>query len=69
VPGNLELVKPNQKELSALVNRELTQPDDVRTAAQELVRSGKARRVVVSLALRGRWPSMKRRPFRLSHRR
>lgn len=27
-PGNLELVKPNQKELSALVNRELTQPDD-----------------------------------------
>lgn len=41
VPGNLELVKPNQKELSALVNRELTQPDDVRTATQELVRSGK----------------------------
>ncbi len=41
VPGNLELVKPNQKELSALVNRELTQPDDVRTAAQELVRAAK----------------------------
>ena len=53
VPGNLELVKPNQKELSALVNRELTQPDDVRTAAQELVRSGKARRVVVSLGPQG----------------
>ena len=52
-PGNLELVKPNQKELSALVNRELTQPDDVRTAAQELVRSGKARRVVVSLGPQG----------------
>jgi 6-phosphofructokinase 2 len=38
----------------------------VRTAAQELVRSGKARRVVVSLGPQGRWPSMKRRPFRLS---
>jgi 6-phosphofructokinase 2 len=53
VPGNLELVKPNQKELSALVNRELTQPDDVRTAAQELVRSGKARAWWSPLALRG----------------
>ena len=52
-PGNLELVKPNQKELSALVNRELTQPDDVRSAAQELVRTGKARRVVVSLGPQG----------------
>ncbi|MDU4555041.1 MAG: 6-phosphofructokinase II, partial [Enterobacter sp.] len=48
-PGQLELVKPNQKELSALVNRELSQPDDVRTAAEELVRTGKAHRVVVSL--------------------
>ena len=52
-PGQLELVKPNQKELSALVNRELTQPDDVRTAAQELVKSGKALRVVVSLGPQG----------------
>lgn len=51
--GNIELVKPNQKELSALVQRELTQPDDVRKAAQELVRSGKARRVVVSLGAQG----------------
>lgn len=46
--GDIELVKPNLKELSALVNRDLTQPDDVRKAAQELVQSGKARRVVVS---------------------
>ncbi|WP_312133009.1 6-phosphofructokinase II, partial [Leclercia sp.] len=30
--GNIELVKPNQKELSALVNRDLSQPDDVRKA-------------------------------------
>lgn len=52
-PGNLELVKPNQNELSALVNRELSQPDDVRTAAQELVQSGKAHRVVVSLGPQG----------------
>jgi 6-phosphofructokinase (EC 2.7.1.11) len=52
-PGQLELVKPNQKELSALVNRELSQPDDVRTAAQELVRTGKAHRVVVSLGPQG----------------
>lgn len=51
--GQLELVKPNQKELSALVNRDLTQPDDVRSAAEELVRSGKARRVVVSLGPQG----------------
>lgn len=52
-PGHLELVKPNQKELSALVNRELNQPDDVRTAAEELVRTGKAHRVVVSLGPQG----------------
>lgn len=52
-PGQLELVKPNQKELSALVNRELSQPDDVRTAAQELIHSGKALRVVVSLGPQG----------------
>ncbi|MDY3571891.1 6-phosphofructokinase II [Enterobacter hormaechei] len=52
-PGQLELVKPNQKELSALVNRELNQPDDVRTAAEELVRTGKAHRVVVSLVPQG----------------
>lgn len=51
--GNIELVKPNQKELSALVNRDLTQPDDVRKAAQEIVDSGKARRVVVSLGPQG----------------
>jgi 6-phosphofructokinase 2 len=51
--GGIELVKPNQKELSALVNRELTQPDDVRQAAQEIVTSGKARRVVVSLGPQG----------------
>lgn len=47
------MVKPNHKELSALVNRELTQPDDVRKAAQEIVNSGKAKRVVVSLGPQG----------------
>ncbi|URO01021.1 6-phosphofructokinase II [Leclercia adecarboxylata] len=51
--GNIELVKPNHKELSALVNRDLSQPDDVRKAAEELVKSGKARRVVVSLGPQG----------------
>ena len=51
--GNIELVKPNQKELSALVQRDLSQPDDVRQAAEELIRSGKARRVVVSLGPQG----------------
>jgi 6-phosphofructokinase 2 len=51
--GNIELVKPNQKELSALVQRELTQPDDVRAAAQHLVDSGQAKRVVVSLGPQG----------------
>ena len=51
--GNIELVKPNQKELSALVGRELTQPDDVQNAAKEIVRQGKARRVVVSLGPQG----------------
>lgn len=51
--GHIELVKPNQKELSALVGRELTQPDDVRIAAQEIVNSGKALRVVVSLGPQG----------------
>ncbi|ELQ6021898.1 6-phosphofructokinase II [Cronobacter turicensis] len=51
--GDIELVKPNQKELAALVKRDLTAPDDVRQAAQELVRSGKARRVVVSLGPQG----------------
>lgn len=51
--GDIELVKPNQKELSALVNRDLSQPDDVRKAAEEIVKSGKARRVVVSLGPQG----------------
>jgi 6-phosphofructokinase 2 len=51
--GGIELVKPNQKELSALVQRELTLPDDVRKAAEEIVRGGKARRVVVSLGPQG----------------
>ena len=51
--GHIELVKPNQKELSALVQRELVQPDDVRNAAQEIIRSGKAHRVVVSLGAQG----------------
>lgn len=51
--GNIELVKPNQKELSALAGRELTQPDDVRKAAQEIVHAGKALRVVVSLGPQG----------------
>ena len=51
--GDIELVKPNQKELSALVQRDLNQPDDVRNSAQEIVRSGKARRVVVSLGAQG----------------
>lgn len=39
--GNIELVKPNQKELSALVQRDLSQPDDVRLAAQSLIQSVK----------------------------
>ncbi|VUS85642.1 6-phosphofructokinase II [Klebsiella huaxiensis] len=51
--GNIELVKPNQKELSALVQRDLSQPDDVRKAALELISTGKARRVVVSLGPQG----------------
>lgn len=51
--GNIELVKPNQKELSALVQRTLSQPDDVYQAAQALIRAGKARRVVVSLGPQG----------------
>ena len=49
----IELVKPNQKELSALVQRDLSQPDDVRLAAQSLIQSGKVRRVVVSLGPQG----------------
>lgn len=51
--GQLELVKPNQKELGALVGRDLAEPGDVREAAQEIVRSGKALRVVVSLGPQG----------------
>ncbi|MGF6564786.1 6-phosphofructokinase II [Kosakonia cowanii] len=51
--GNIELVKPNQKELSALVGRPLNQPHDVLRAAQEIINSGKARRVVVSLGPQG----------------
>lgn len=51
--GNIELVKPNQKELSALVKRDLSQPDDVRKAALEIVHAGKALRVIVSLGPQG----------------
>jgi len=51
--GGLELVKPNQKELGGLVKRDLDEPDDVRQAAIDLVKSGKVRRVVVSLGPQG----------------
>ncbi|WP_437891685.1 6-phosphofructokinase II [Phytobacter sp. V91] len=51
--GNIELVKPNQKELSALVGSELTQPGDVQKAAQDIVNQGMAHRVVVSLGPQG----------------
>lgn len=51
--GGLELVKPNQKELSGLVKRDLDEPDAVRQAAIDLVKSGKVRRVVVSLGPQG----------------
>ncbi len=67
--GNIELVKPNQKELSALVNRELTQPDDVRKAAQEIVNSGKAKRVVVSWVHKERWVLIVKTVFRWCHHR
>lgn len=67
--GNIELVKPNHKELSALVNRELTQPDDVRKAAQEIVNSGKAKRVVVSWVHKGRWALIVKTAFRWCHHR
>lgn len=67
--GNIELVKPNQKELSALVNRELTQPDDVRKAAQEIVNSGKAKRVVVSRVHKERWVLIVKTVFRWCHHR
>ena len=36
-----------------MVQRDLSQPDDVRQAAEELIHSGKARRVVVSLGPQG----------------
>ncbi len=51
--GNLALVKPNQKELAELVNRELDDPDAVRQAALEIIRQGKTQRVVVSLGPQG----------------
>ncbi|WP_145509056.1 6-phosphofructokinase II [Yersinia alsatica] len=51
--GGLALVKPNQNELSALIGRALIHPDDVRDAAQELVKRGAAKRVVVSLGPQG----------------
>ncbi len=51
--GNLALVKPNQKELAELVNRELNDPDAVRRAATEIIAEGKTDRVVVSLGPQG----------------
>ncbi|WP_410014989.1 6-phosphofructokinase II [Sodalis sp. C49] len=51
--GSLALVKPNQKELAELVNRELNDPDAVRQAALEIIRQGKTQRVVVSLGPQG----------------
>lgn len=53
VSGGLTLVKPNQNELSALVGKPLVHPDDVRNAAHELIKSGGAERVVVSLGPQG----------------
>ncbi|WP_413738987.1 6-phosphofructokinase II [Sodalis sp. RH21] len=51
--GNLALVKPNQKELAELAQRELNDPDAVRQAAMEIIAQGKTERVVVSLGPQG----------------
>lgn len=51
--GGLTLIKPNQNELSTLIGYELKHPDDVLHAAKELVKSGAAERVVVSLGPQG----------------
>ncbi|MCW2337035.1 6-phosphofructokinase 2 [Sphingobium sp. B2D3A] len=47
------LVKPSQGELQQLVGRDLKGPDAIAAAAQEIVRSGRARYVAVTLGHEG----------------
>jgi len=56
LPGNLlqsvDLITPNEKEISLLVGRDLQSDDDFRAAARELIRSGPAT-VIVTLGDKG----------------
>ncbi|BBU83536.1 hypothetical protein EIMP300_49360 [Escherichia coli] len=75
--GNIELVKPNHKELSALVNRELTQPDDVRKAAQEILSANFTGALIAARpnglsfpwVHKGRWALIVKTAFRWCHHR
>lgn len=51
--GGLELLKPNQSELSELTGKSLEKPDDVIVAARSLIQQGAAKRIVVSLGPQG----------------
>ena len=51
--GNLELLKPNQSELSELTGHTLEDPNDVINAARALIQQGAAKRIVVSLGPQG----------------
>lgn len=51
--GGLELLKPNQSELSELTGQSLEKPDDVINAARALISQGAAKRIVVSLGPQG----------------
>ena len=51
--GNIELAKPNLKEFQELILEDITDPFEIGEAAQEIVRKGGARLIVISLAERG----------------
>lgn len=51
--GGLELLKPNQSELSELSGISLDDPEDVQHAARTLIKQGAAHRIIVSLGPQG----------------
>lgn len=53
VEKGVYLIKPNLRELGALAGKELLSEEEITTAAEALVKSGKCQVVVVSLGARG----------------
>jgi len=53
VDKSVFLIKPNLRELSSLVDKEYLNPDEISTAARQIIEKGKCQAVVVSMGAEG----------------